>query len=86
MFKIELPYKKGTFVKVSKPLFGRKNSIDCGTVVGYSVFDEKSYTICISGYKESWFGEYMPEEIEVMTDEEIAVLKKERGEKCVMRS
>lgn len=78
MFTVELPYDKGTFVKIINPLFKRKQPIEVGTIVGYNVCSPTDITVYVSGYKESWFGEYMLSEIELMTDEEIEQLKLER--------
>ena len=75
MFTVELPYDEGTFIKIVNPLFDRKQPIDVGTVVGYNVFSPTDITVHVSGYKESWYGEYMLSEIELMTDEEIKELK-----------
>ena len=78
MFTVELPYEKGTFVKIINPIFERKEPIDSGTIVGYNVFSSTDITVFVSGYKESWCGEYMLSEIELMTDKEIEQLKAER--------
>lgn len=51
---------------------------DIGTVSAYTVFN-KGYSIWISGYKEPCSGEYSPEEVIPMTEEEIIKLKIERG-------
>ena len=75
MFTIELPYDIGTFVKITEPLFERKKSLLCGTIVGYSVFGQTDITIFVSGYKEPWCGEYMLSEIEIMDESEIKKLK-----------
>ena len=66
MINISLPYKIGTFVKVVKqdaePIFG--------TISGYTVFND-SYTVWVSGYKEPWTGEYLPDMILPIAEEEI---------------
>lgn len=79
MIKVELPYDIGTFVKVVDPKFERKEPIYCGTVVAYTVGGEHEYCIWVSGYKEACTGEYLPEEVIPMKDEEIENLIKERG-------
>lgn len=78
MYTVELPYDNGTFVKIVNPLFERKRPLEIGTVVGYNVFSPTDITVHISGYKESWYGEYMLSEVELMTDEEIERVKLER--------
>lgn len=75
MYTVELPYDNGTFVKVVNPAFERKLPMDIGTVSGYTVFSPSDFTVWVSGYKESWCGEYMLSEVEPMTDEEIKQLK-----------
>lgn len=75
MFTVELPYDIGTFVKINNPMFERKEPLDCGTIVSYSVFGSTNMTVFVSGYKEPWCGEYMLSEIEIMTEEEIKELK-----------
>lgn len=77
MFTVELPYNQGAFVKITNPLFERKEPIEVGTIVGYYVFSPTDIAVYVSGYKESWCGEYMLSEIELMTDEEIEQLKAE---------
>lgn len=76
MFTVELPYNIGTFVKITKPLFERKNVPKTlfGTVSGYTVLGDE-YAVWVSGYKESWGGEYLPSEVSPMTDIEIEKLK-----------
>lgn len=78
MYTVELPYDRGTFVKIINPLFERKKVLEVGTVEGYNVFSPTDITVFISGYKESWCGEYMLSEIELMADEEIKQIKLER--------
>lgn len=78
MYTVELPYDNGTFVKITNPLFERKETLDIGTISGYTVFSPSDFTVWVSGYKESWCGEYMLSEVEPMTDEEIKQLKLER--------
>ena len=79
MFKVELPYNIGTFVKITNPLFERKNAPKTlfGTVSAYTVTND-GYFIWVSGYKESWGGEYLPSEVSPMTAEEIEKLKGEK--------
>ena len=70
MLKVELPYDIGTFMKVK----GRNGEVMyCGTVAAYTVTDD-GWLIWISGYKQAVTGEYLPEEVELMTEEEIAEL------------
>ena len=74
MFSVECPYDIGTFVKIKED-----NSLT-GTIVGYTTFGHRGMTVHISGFKESWYGEYLPDEIELMSDEEIAKLKENYNE------
>lgn len=78
MYTVKLPYDNGTFVKLTNPLFERKEILDVGTISGYTVLSPSDFTVWVSGYKESWCGEYMLSEIEPMTEEEIKQLKLER--------
>ena len=71
MFTVTLPYEKGTFVKIINPLYERKQPIEIGTVTGYGVFSENDITVYISGHKESWFGDYLLSEVDLMTEDEI---------------
>lgn len=80
MLTVKLPYTIGTFVKIINPKFKRKEPVDYGTVVAYEVCSQTDYYIWVSGYKEACCGEYLPEEVVPMTDEEIDELKKQRGE------
>ena len=75
MFSITLPYDIGTFVKIVNQAFERKQTLDMGTVSGYSVFSPTDFTVFVSGYKEPWCGEYLPSEIVPLTEEEIKHIK-----------
>lgn len=72
MFAVELPYDIGTFMKVKKE---NGEVTYCGTVAAYTVVDD-GWLVWVSGYKEAITGEYLPEEVEVMTAEEVEELKK----------
>lgn len=79
MYTVELPYSIGTFVKIVDPVFERQQPLDCGTVSCYIVGSSSTdIIVCVSGYKEPWYGEYLATEIEPMTDEEIEQVKLER--------
>lgn len=70
MFTVELPYNIGTFVKVKT----ENGKVDYyGTVAAYTV-SQDGYLIWVSGYKEAITGEYLPEEVELMSDKEIKSL------------
>ena len=83
MFTQTFPYDIGTFVRVndnqrgerpsSESIIGHDDLGDIGTVSCYQcVTDRKDdYCIMVSGYKQSWCGEYLPEEIRLLSSEEI---------------
>lgn len=73
MFTVEIPYRVGDFVKA----YDRFNGGDMvyGTVAGFSVFNETSITVLISGYKSPFVVEYLLADVALMTDEEIEFLK-----------
>ena len=74
MFTVDLPYDIGTFVRIpSNPRYA--NTTLFGTIVGFCVFSQTDITVYVSGYKESWAGEFLLREIEIMTNEEIVELK-----------
>ena len=76
MIHVDLPYDYGTFVKVK----AKDSTIFFyGTVAAYMVSYD-GYLVWVSGYRESWCGEYLPEEVEPMTKKEIAELKRRHGE------
>lgn len=62
-FKLSLPFLPGTWVKTNDGYFG--------TVSGYTVSDNNDYTINFSAYMDSFGGEYLLEEIKLMSKEEI---------------
>lgn len=67
MFTVELPYNIGSFMKVKNS----KGEVEYyGTVSAYTVVDD-GWLIWVSGYKQSVTGEYLPEEVEPMTEHEI---------------
>ena len=80
-FTKTFPYNTGTFVVVnedgvdmSKPkaLLGRLGSIAC-----YQCVDEDEELMAmVSGYKDTWCGEYLLKEIRLATDSEIGTYKK----------
>ena len=75
MFTVELPYNIGTFVKVKT----KNGEVDYyGTVAAYTV-SQDGYLIWVSGYKEAITGEYLPEEVELISDKEIELLKSVGG-------
>lgn len=73
MFTVELPYDIGAFLKV-KNTDGRVEY--CGTVAAYTVTDD-GWLVWVSGYKQPVTGECLPEQVELMTEEEIDILKGE---------
>jgi hypothetical protein len=72
MIHVDLPYDFGTFVKVKDE---ESNLIRYGSVAIYEVMDD-GYLIWVSGYKEPWRGVYLPDMVELMSDDEIEVLVK----------
>lgn len=70
MFRVELPYDIGTFLKV-KNTDGKVEY--CGTVAAYTVTDD-GWLVWVSGYKQPVTGECFPEQVELMTEEEIDIL------------
>jgi hypothetical protein len=74
MWTVTLPYYIGTFVKIpANPRYSTKTLF--GQIVGFCVFSQTDITVYVSGYKESWGGEFLLREIELMTDEEIKQLE-----------
>lgn len=73
MFRVELPYDIGTFLKVKN----KDGKVEyCGTVAAYTVTDD-GWLVWVSGYKQPVTGECLPEQVELMTEEEIDILKGE---------
>lgn len=79
MFTIDFPYDFGSFVKIIDRLFERKRPIEYGTIVSYTVAKD-GIAVFVSGYKEPWCGEYMLEDVQLMTDGEVDELKRLRKE------
>lgn len=77
MIHVDLPYDYGTFMKAKDKETG--DVIFCGTVVAYTVCDD-GWLVWVSGYRESCCGEFLPEEVEPMTELEIEDLMKKYGE------
>lgn len=83
-FTKTFPYNIGTFVVIKddnvdwnkpKSLLGHLGSIAC-----YQWVDEDDdLMVMVSGYKDSWCGEYLLNEIRVATDEEIETYKNLMG-------
>ena len=72
--KGELPWDIGTFVKAVNSI---ENYTIFGTVAAYEVYDD-GFCVWVSGYKEPVCGEFLPEHITPMTDEEIEALIKSK--------
>ena len=71
MIHVDLPHDYGTFVKAK----GKDGAVlFLGTIVAYMVTDD-GYLIWVYAYKEAQCGEFLTEEIELMTEQEIAELK-----------
>ena len=80
-FTKTFPYNTGTFVVIKddnvdwnnpKSLLGRFGSIAC-----YQCVDESDdqLMIMVSGYKDSWCGEYLLDDIRLATEDEIVTYK-----------
>lgn len=76
---VELPYEIGTYVKVIDTIGSDKRVEGIGSVAAYTVSKPGDYMIWVSGYKESWCGEYLPNEVIPLSEEEIKKLYEERG-------
>lgn len=75
MFSVELPYDIGTFVKALK----ENGKVDYyGTVAAYTICED-GWLVWVSGYRQAVTGEFLPEEVEVMTEWEINELIKKYG-------
>lgn len=71
MIHVNLPYDYGTFVKTKD----RNGDIMFyGTVSAYMVMDD-GYCIWVSAYKEAQCGEFLPEDVVPMTEQEVIELK-----------
>ena len=87
IFTVEFPYDIGTFVQVNDGMRGQPPHLkecwddlgDIGTIACYNcVNDSKNdykFVIVVSGYKQSWFGEYLLREIRVLNEEEVEIVK-----------
>ena len=81
MFTVEFPYDIGTFVRI-KSNAREVNNDEIGTIACYNCVDDEpdcngdQFVVVVSGYKEAWSGEYLLQEIELLTDEEIEKVKK----------
>ena len=82
-FTINFPVDIGTFVIVdyenidlnkSKSLIGRLGTISCYQCVDNN---DDDFIVMVSGYKDSWCGEYLLSELKFVTDEQIQKYKKE---------
>lgn len=81
----EFPIDIGTFVIInyenvdlnkSRNLLGRLGTIAC-----YQCVDDEDddFIVIVSGYKDSWCGEYLLSEIMIANDKQIEGYKKEMG-------
>ena len=83
MFTQTFPYDIGTFVIVnddergerpsSESIVGNDDFRDIGTVACYQCVTDKEddYVVMVSGYKQAWCGEYLLQEIRLLSPEEI---------------
>lgn len=79
-FTKTFPINTGTFVIVEcedidlndiQNLLGRLGSISCYRCVSEDDKDDIDYTIMVSGYKDSWRGEYLLSEVKIATKDQI---------------
>lgn len=84
-FSKTFPYNTGTFVvidhgkvDINRPetFYGRLGTISC-----YQYVDEENdgFVVMVSGYKDSWCGEYLLDQIRLATDEELNIYKQLMG-------
>lgn len=85
-FTVTFPISIGTFVIVdhesvdltqSKALHGRLGTISCYQCVDNK--DNDDHIVMVSGYKDSWCGEYLLSELKIATDEQVDNYKKLKG-------
>lgn len=85
-FTVTFPVDTGTFVitnhkdvDLSKPkaLLGRVGTIACYQCVDSKENDE--HIVIVSGYKDSWCGEYLLSELLIATEEQVKEYKKQMG-------
>lgn len=84
MFTQTFPYDIGTFVRVSdnrrgeppspESIIGHDDLGDIGTISCYQCVTDKEddYCVMISGYKQPWCGEYLLQEIRLLSPEEMS--------------
>ena len=83
MFTITFPIDIGTFVIVDMENVDLTNSQSLrghvGTIACYQCVDNDNdeHIVMVSGYKDSWCGEYLLSEIRIATDEEIHLYEQE---------
>lgn len=87
MFIVEFPYDIGTFVQVNDSMRGESTNPkecwddlgDIGTIACYNCVDnsktDDKFVVVVSGYKQSWCGEYLLREIRLLTQDEITIVK-----------
>ena len=87
-FTLTFPIDTGTFVIVdhkgvdlseSKNLLGRLGSISCYQCVDKRCGDPDYYIVMVSGYKDSWCGEYLTKDLLIATDEQVKMYEEEMG-------
>lgn len=77
----EFPYNTGTFVVVDLDSYDENDPktllIRLGSIACYQCVDE--LVVMVAGYKDSWCGEYLLNEIKIATEEEVNKYKKLMG-------
>lgn len=71
MLKVELLYDIGTYMKV---INSEGKTEYCGTVAAYTIVND-GWLVWVSGYKQAVTGEYLPDEVVPMSEEEIIELE-----------
>ena len=84
MFTVEFPYDIGTFVQVNNSMRGESPKPkecwddlgDIGTIACYNCVDDSQtddkFVVVVSGYKQPWCGEYLLQEIRLLSPEEVS--------------
>lgn len=87
LFTVEFPYDIGTFVQVNDGMRGESPKPkecwddlgDIGTIACYNCVDnsqtDDKFVVVVSGYKQSWCGEYLLREIRLLTEDEITIVE-----------
>lgn len=86
-FSIKFPYNTGTFVLTDKENVDPNNPQSLlgrlGTIACYNCVDERdgddNFLVVVSGFKDSWGGEYLISDIRLATESEVECYKQLKG-------